>query len=340
MQKGLVSVITPCYNTAGYVSHLLDSILSQTYPYLQMYVIDDGSTDGSSEIISEYIPRFEQRGYQLSCVRQSNSGQSVAIQHALQMVSGEFLVWPDSDDYYASPEAIEKMVTALQQTSSEFAMVRVQEQVVDETTGRQLYIQGNNRSYEEPASLFEDCLFVRNGYYFCSGGYMVRMDALVGTTGLSIYTAKDAGQNWQLMLPILYRYRCLTIPEVLYTVVNRKASHSRGQFSGYEKTLHKLQVYEDTIQHTLDRIQMAVDTRTHYKWAVRVQYLYKKLLLDYKYTNSENFLKRYKLIREAGIYPSLMDKVLLWSMRCHLVSLPLANKAFRYFYYKFYRDKY
>lgn len=342
MQEGLVSIITPCYNTAQYVSHLLDSVLSQTYPFVEMIVVDDGSADSSSKIVRSYIPRFEQRGYRLSCIRQENSGQSVAIQKALLKVQGEFLVWPDSDDYYASEHSIEKMVEALQKASLEFAMVRVQEQIVTDDNVRQvLHIVGSGRDYEEPSSLFEDCLYGKNGYYFCPGGYMVRMSALKETTNLEIYTAKDAGQNWQLMLPVLYRYRCLTIPEVLYTVVARETSHSRGLFAGYDRTLHKLQVYEDTVQNTLDRIEMDEQLKASYKSRVKIQYLHKKLLLDYRHVQRKTFFERYECIKKVdGKSIGLLERVLYVTALVHMNVLLLLKKIILYSYHKLHHDKY
>ena len=93
-KKGLVSIITPCYNTAGYLHRLLESVVKQTYPDIEMFVIDDGSKDNPKEIVERYIPEFRQRGYQLTYIHQVNSGQSVAIKRGLEMISGEFFVWP------------------------------------------------------------------------------------------------------------------------------------------------------------------------------------------------------------------------------------------------------
>lgn len=341
MQKGLVSIITPCYNTANYISRLLDSILSQTYPKMEMIVIDDGSTDKSAEIVKGYIPQFEKRGLYLTCIQQENSGQSVAIQKGLQLIHGEFLVWPDSDDYYASPNAIEKMVKALQTASSDFAMVRVQEQIIaDNTAGGILSIQGLNRCYEEPRSLFDDCLYAKSGYYFCPGGYMVRMSALIKTTKLNIYTAKDAGQNWQLMLPILYRYRCLTIPEILYTVVNRVTSHSRGQFAGYEKTIHKFQAYEETIQNTLDRMQMEAEIKNKHKRNIHIKYLHQNLLIDYQYKKWDIFYQRYEQVKSLCPKANLWNNILYLTAKTNLATNTFCNKVVRNLYNRLNHDCY
>ena len=113
MQKGLVSIITPCYNTGSIVHRLLDSILEQDYPSVEMFAIDDGSTDNTPDVIKSYIPKFEKKGYRLTYVKQENGGQSSAINNGLKMVSGEYLAWPDSDDFYCVPTAISSLVITL-----------------------------------------------------------------------------------------------------------------------------------------------------------------------------------------------------------------------------------
>ena len=58
MQRPLVSILTPMYNTEKYVHRLLDSVLAQDYPAIEMVVIDDGSTDGSRAVVESYAGRF------------------------------------------------------------------------------------------------------------------------------------------------------------------------------------------------------------------------------------------------------------------------------------------
>ena len=255
MQKELVSLLTPMYNTEKYVHRLLDSVLRQTYPSIEMIVIDDGSTDNSRDVVSQYMDSFKSKGYILKYAYQENSGQSLAIKNGLQMISGEYLAWPDSDDFYATDDAIARMVDVLSHSTEEFQMVRTQETLVEDGTLKPIGLFGKDANEEEPQSLFYDCLYAENGFFFCPGAYLVRTSTLYKLTSFNIYTDKNAGQNWQLMLPILYKYRCKTIKEPLYNVVVRQSSHSRGQYQGYDALETKFASYYATQVETLNRIE-------------------------------------------------------------------------------------
>ena len=254
MQRPLVSILTPMYNTEKYVHRLLDSVLAQDYPAIEMVVVDDGSTDGSRAVVESYADRFAAKGYTLRCFHQPHSGQSVAIKNGLQRVTGAFLAWPDSDDFYTTPDAISKMVHVLESSAPEFQLVRTQARYVQDPSMELLRIEGLAAREEEDPSLFEDCLFALGGFYYCAGSYLLRTAVLKDLTGFDIYTEKNAGQNWQLLVPVLYRYRCKTILEPLFTVVERDASHSRGQYDGYARDVVKKEAYLRTQRATLERI--------------------------------------------------------------------------------------
>ena len=265
MQRPLVSILTPMYNTEKYVHRLLDSVLAQDYPAIEMVVVDDGSTDGSRAVVESYVGRFAAKGYALRCFHQPNSGQSVAIKNGLRRVTGAYLAWPDSDDFYTTPDAISKMVHVLESSAPEFQLVRTQVRYVQDPSLALLRIEGLDAHEEEDPSLFEDCLFALGGFYYCAGSYLVRTAVLKDLTGFDIYTEKNAGQNWQLLVPVLYRYRCKTILEPLFTVVERDASHSRGQYSGYARDVVKKEAYLRTQRATLERIaDIPEDKRARY----------------------------------------------------------------------------
>lgn len=288
----LVSLLTPCYNMEKYVSRLLDSVLYQTYPNIEMIVVDDGSSDNSAEIIKSYIPKFSRKGYSLRYVFQNNSGQSTAIQNGLLLVKGEYLIWPDADDFFAVDNSIEILVKKISSVPTDVAVVRARQNILNENTLEVLNTQGVKKEKIEEFSIFEDCLFCKNGFYWGAGAYMVRMNLLREVTDLNIYTSKNAGQNWQLLLPLLYSYKCLSITDVLYNVLERKESHSRGLYNGYEKTILKIEVYENTLYETLNRIkQLPKNKLLDYEYRIKHKYLIEKLELSFAYHRRKAYIE-------------------------------------------------
>ncbi len=275
--SNLVSILTPTYNCGKYIPRLLDSVLRQTYPAIEMHVIDDGSVDDTKDIIDRYVPKFEQRGYRLLYHYQPNQGQSVAIKNHLHLITGEYFVWPDADDFYKTDDAIEALVKSLDGTDDSVGMSRCMLEYLNEedlSVNRAL-----DTSREYPDQLFEDCLYGINDYWYNPGDYMMKTKALKATIpDLDIYTERNAGQNWQLMLPVLYSYRCLTINRIMYCVLIRRASHSRGQYSERKKYKKLINSYRNTILSTLERMQaMPDDVRRDY--INKINRLYDKKVL-------------------------------------------------------------
>ena len=110
MKKNLVSIVTPCHNSAEFIETLLNSILCQTYTSVEMFCVDNDSTDNTAEIIKSYIPKFNGKGYELAYIHQGDMGPSGGCKTGLQQVQGEFLLIPDSDDWYKENDFIETMV--------------------------------------------------------------------------------------------------------------------------------------------------------------------------------------------------------------------------------------
>lgn len=319
MEK-LVSILTPCYNTGNVIHRLLTSVLGQSYPKIEMVIIDDGSTDNTRNIVSSFIPEFEKRGYLLKYVYQINSGQSVAINNGLKLVSGEYLAWPDSDDYYASSDAIQKMVERFDFEDQKVALVRCKMHMLDEYSLDVIGTRGDNGKVLEDSSLFRECLF--GNFYFYPGCYMIHLPSFFAINGKDLYTEKDAGQNWQMFLPILYKYRCSTIDEYLFNVLVRHDSHSRGQYSGLERSIQKLDSYERTVLNTLDRIiDMPDNEREDLKEQIRVQYALKKFRTAARFRSFKR-LKYYRgVLSDLNSYNSKEKMLFLFSFIPGLLSI-------------------
>ena len=91
----LISIIVPVYNVELYLSKCVDSILAQTYTNLEIFLVDDGSSDRSGRLCDEYAKQDKR----IKVIHKKNEGQSDARNVAINMATGEFISFIDSDDY-------------------------------------------------------------------------------------------------------------------------------------------------------------------------------------------------------------------------------------------------
>ena len=253
-KKALVSLITPCHNSAAFIHRLFDSVLNQTYPNIEMIAVDNDSKDNTAKIIKNYIPLFNKKGYRLIYLHEEDLGPSAAIQNGLKHINGEYLLMPDSDDWYSMPTSIEKFVTKFEELPDVYAILRSQIQFIDEKSMLPIKIAYKDFPTDDPGTLFEDCLFAKNGYNFAPIGYMVKVSKLREQTGLQIFNAYNMGQQRQICLPLYYNYKAWTIPEPLVNYLVRSNSISHGSYNKYEtqKELHeKIYSYISTILNSI-----------------------------------------------------------------------------------------
>lgn len=93
-----VSVIVPVYNCRDYLPKCIESILNQTYPQIQLILIDDGSSDGSGEICDV----FAAKDRRIQVIHQKNQGVSAARNAGLDAMTGKYLLFIDGDDTIAA----------------------------------------------------------------------------------------------------------------------------------------------------------------------------------------------------------------------------------------------
>lgn len=123
--KPLVSIILPAYNSAKYLSLTIESLLNQTYTNFELLIIDDGSTDNTSQIIDSYkdsrIKHIKNDG---------NKGLIYTLNKGIELANGEFIARIDADDI-CLPKRLEKQVQFLEENKN-IALVATQIQTIDE----------------------------------------------------------------------------------------------------------------------------------------------------------------------------------------------------------------
>lgn len=110
----LISVIVPAYNHEKYIEECIRSIMAQTYQNIELLVIDDGSKDGTFEILKALKPECEKRFVRVVFETQENQGTRVTLNRLIDLAQGQYLYTIASDDM-AKPQAIENLHLFLSQ---------------------------------------------------------------------------------------------------------------------------------------------------------------------------------------------------------------------------------
>ena len=121
----MISIIVPIYNIEAYLEECIKSIIKQTYKELEIILVDDGSTDGSSEICDEFAAQDKR----IKVIHKQNEGLVLARKNGLQYVKGDYVLFVDGDDCIAL-NYYETLVNALKKNESD--IVRMGMERIDE----------------------------------------------------------------------------------------------------------------------------------------------------------------------------------------------------------------
>lgn len=293
----LVSIVTPCFNGGAFIHRFFESVLKQTYPNLELFFVNDGSTDNTEEIALSFREKLEKKGIRyIYCRLPQNEGQAFAINSVLGLIRGEYLTWPDSDDWLAD-NCIEKKVLELEK-HPEWGLVCCRSAVVDEDNTDEImyYLERKSKNSE---NLFRD-LIIENDAYFVSGAYLVRTRALLSELEDGQIYAGRGGQNWQLLLPVTHKYACGFIDEVLYYVVARNESHSRAVKS-YSSLIAQTYQHEEILLETIKRLKADEREKRELSELVEEKYTGKRYRLSLKAKDAADLRKNYKKMKEKKL---------------------------------------
>lgn len=118
MDYPLISIIVPVYNTKEYLHRCVQSLRNQTYPQIEILLVDDGSTDQTGALCD----RLAKKDYRIRVFHKKNGGSSSARNMGITEARGEYLGFVDSDDY-VEPDMYEKLYAAIEQYGVSVAQV-------------------------------------------------------------------------------------------------------------------------------------------------------------------------------------------------------------------------
>lgn len=124
----LVSIIVPLFNVGECVEYMLHSILNQTYKNIEIILVDDGSTDNTIEVVKNVLASCN---LPWKIYKKQNGGAASARNYGISFANGEWIICPDSDDYFAA-QMIEKMISAAMTADTKCVFTNYQSALYEE----------------------------------------------------------------------------------------------------------------------------------------------------------------------------------------------------------------
>lgn len=241
----MVSIVTPIYNIAPWLSRCLESILAQTYTDWELVLVDDGSSDRSAEIAS----RYADRDARIRFFQRPHQGAGAARNYGMQHAKGQFVTFVDGDDYLHH-QSLRLMVEALRNGSCDMALIGVKktdEQMASFTSYHEESVRRLVLSQHELLmSLFRQNMQTTWLDAFATWGKMVRRELLEGLTFKDSGIFEDLLFNTQLFL------RCtrggMAIHEDLYFWFQRDDSTT------HDMPANQLQTALERLEQTYDML--------------------------------------------------------------------------------------
>jgi len=200
MANPLVSAIIPNYNYSQYLRETIDSVLEQTYGQIEIIIVDDGSTDGSREILESY-------GDQISAIYQQNAGVSAARNNGVSRSGGDFLAFLDADDLWL-PTKIEKQIARFTAEPS-LGLVHVGVDEIDaEGNSLRKRLEGSNGD-----ATIDLLAMSRKGVLGGGSGLMVPRNVFNEIGGFD--TRLSTSADWDVFYQVASRYPVGFVPEIL-----------------------------------------------------------------------------------------------------------------------------
>lgn len=223
MEKPLVSVIIPTFNSEKYISDTIISVQNQTYQNWEMLLVDDGSTDETQIIITTFLTDKRIQFYPL----ETNSGTGVARNFGVSKAAGKYISFLDADDLW-KPEKLQKQINFMQTQNVPFTFSFYD--CIDE--------QGNslNKRVEAPRNLSYLQLFFCNYVGNLTGIYDVEYFAKI------VISSIRKRQDWMHWLTILKKIKTAKpVPEslALYRVRDNSLSTSKTALIQYNFAVYR-----------------------------------------------------------------------------------------------------
>lgn len=216
-----ISIITPCYNRAGFIRHAIESVIAQDYPNYEHIVVDGASTDGTLEILAEYP--------HLRVISEPDNGLYDAVNKGLKLAQGDLIGWLNSDDRYVAG-AFHKVARAFQANPH-----------VDMVCGDTVFIEEDRHGHSVKRNKLIsrrpqfDIGALIEGYHINAYFITPRLYRQVGTYNSAYRVVGDSDLLYRLSF---YRPAMVHVEDVLYEMYIHERSLTKSHTA--EAKLHHL----------------------------------------------------------------------------------------------------
>lgn len=223
MEKPLISIITPSFNSAKFIAETIQSVQNQTYQHWEMIIVDDCSSDETVSIIQE----IANKDSRIQLIKlEKNSGTGIARSTALEKATGKFIAFVDADDLW-KPEKLDKQIDFMKANNLPFTFSFYD--CINEA-GQPL-----NRRIEAPLHLSYQQLFFCNYVGNLTGIYDANYFGKIPVSSIR------KRQDWMMWLTILKKIQfAQPVPESLAFYRIRENSISASKF---DLVKHNFSVY-------------------------------------------------------------------------------------------------
>lgn len=273
----LVSIVIPVYNGRDYMRNAIDSALAQTYPNIEIIVVNDGSTDNTDEIANSY-------GNRIRYFAKENGGVATALNLAIENMRGEYFSWLSHDDVYL-PEKIESQINILRNLNDKTTVIYGGYKYINEKgeTLREIRLESNFslKDLNKPLfALFHEqlsgCTLLIHSSHF----------QRVGTFDTTLKTTQDYDLWFRILRKgnIYYDVNC-------YTLSRTHSEQSAATIPNHEKNCCELWIH---ILKNITKEEIKISFTGEYNfWAevyyVFLQFMYYEDVLFYIKTQFDDF---------------------------------------------------
>lgn len=279
MIKPLVSVIIPVYNVEKYLYDCVDSVVNQTYKNIEIILVDDGSTDGSSAICDKYALKHPN----INVIHKQNGGLSDARNEGIKYAKGKYIYFLDSDDLIKK-EAIQLLINESEQYNSD--IVFFDATVVDEN-GNPLkddrYLRKQTYITPTDSKNILRQLFENKDYFPCATMVFIKRDFLNPLIFQKGILYEDILFTFQLFLNA---ETAVHLPMPLYIRRIRESSITQEDMKA--KNIFSLCII---IEKLLDLYKTEQNSMKHNLIYIQINILYGTLINCYCYLNRKEKIK-------------------------------------------------